>query len=85
MQVNFFFYDICFSVEVSKGKGALVGEKPGVTEILKGVSGAVKSGQVLAIIGASGAGKTSLLHVLVGKVLYIVQLEATGAMVRAVT
>lgn len=46
-----------------------MGEKAGVKEILRGVSGAVSSGQILAIIGPSGAGKTSLLDVLVGKVL----------------
>lgn len=70
VQVDFRFHDVRFSVEVSKAKAGLMGEEPGVTEVLKGVSGAVQSGQVLAIIGASGAGKTSLLHVLVGKVLY---------------
>ncbi|CAN0443751.1 unnamed protein product [Pylaiella littoralis] len=45
-----------------------MGEKAGVKKILKGVSGAVRSGQILAIVGASGAGKTSLLDVLVGKI-----------------
>lgn len=49
-------------------RAALMSEKAGVKEILRGVSGAVESGQILAIIGASGAGKTSLLDVLVGKV-----------------
>ena len=67
-QVDFRFYEVRFSVEVSKLKAALMGEKAGVKDILKGVSGAVSSGQILAIIGASGAGKTSLLDVLVGKV-----------------
>ena len=45
-----------------------MGGKAGVKRILRGVSGAVESGQILAIIGSSGAGKTSLLDVLVGKV-----------------
>lgn len=67
-QVDFRFRDVRFSVEVSKAKAAIMGEKAGVKEILKGVSGAVESGQILAIVGASGAGKTSLLDVLVGKV-----------------
>ncbi|CAM9549652.1 unnamed protein product [Pylaiella littoralis] len=67
-QVDFRFHDICFSVEVSKMRAALMSEKAGVKEILRGVSGAVESGQILAIIGASGAGKTSLLDVLVGKI-----------------
>lgn len=67
-QVDFRFDEIRFSVDVSKVKAALMGEKAGAKDILKGVSGAVSSGQILAIIGASGAGKTSLLDVLVGKV-----------------
>lgn len=62
------FRDVCFSVDVSKAKAAILGGEPGNKKILKGVSGAVESGQILAIIGASGAGKTSLLDVLVGKV-----------------
>ena len=67
-KVDLRFNHICFSVEVSKAKAAFMGEKPGKKKILKGVSGAVDSGQILAIIGASGAGKTSLLDILVGKV-----------------
>ncbi|CAN0468355.1 unnamed protein product, partial [Scytosiphon promiscuus] len=68
LQVELRFQDIRFSVEVSKTKASLMGGKAGVKHILKGVSGAVASGQILAIIGSSGAGKTSLLDVLVGKV-----------------
>ena len=40
-----------------------VGEAP----ILKGVSGSVSGGQVCALLGPSGAGKTSLLNVLAGR------------------
>ncbi|CAM9592338.1 unnamed protein product [Ectocarpus fasciculatus] len=40
----------------------------GVKKILRGISGAVESGQILAIIGSSGSGKTSLLDVLVGRI-----------------
>ena len=36
----------------------------GGTEVLRGVSFALKSGQVLAIIGSSGSGKTTLLRCL---------------------
>ena len=67
-EVDFRFHDIRFSVEVSKARAAVIGGKHGEKKILKGVSGAVDSGQILAIIGASGAGKTSLLDILVGKV-----------------
>lgn len=66
--MDFRFRDVRFSVEVSKTKASLMGGKAGVKHILRGVSGAVESGQILAIIGSSGAGKTSLLDVLVGKV-----------------
>lgn len=37
------------------------------TTILNGLSGSVRSGQVTAILGPSGAGKTSLLGCLLGK------------------
>ena len=43
-----------------KHMGYTVGGK----EVLKRVSGLVKPGQVMAIMGASGAGKTSLLDIL---------------------
>lgn len=33
-------------------------------EILKGVTGLIQHGKVTAIMGASGAGKTSLLNIL---------------------
>eukprot|EP00904_Undaria_pinnatifida_P002690 jgi/Undpi1/12421/HiC_scaffold_5.g02093.m1 len=68
MQVDLRFRDVHFSVAVSKAKAALTGGQEGVKDILKGVSGAVESGQILAIIGSSGAGKTSLLDILVGKI-----------------
>ncbi|CAM9952064.1 unnamed protein product, partial [Ectocarpus sp. 4 AP-2014] len=67
-KVDFRFRDVRYSVEVSKTKASLMGGEAGVKHILRGVSGAVESGQILAIIGSSGAGKTSLLDVLVGKI-----------------
>lgn len=67
-KVDFCFHEVRFSVDVSKVKAALTGERQGLKKILQGVSGAVESGQILAIIGASGAGKTALLDILVGKV-----------------
>lgn len=68
LQVDFRFQNVRFSVDVSKAKAAIMGGQAGVKEILRGVSGVVESGQILAIIGSSGSGKTSLLDVLVGKV-----------------
>jgi len=35
-------------------------------QVLKGLSGVIHAGRLTAIMGASGAGKTSLLNVLVG-------------------
>lgn len=42
--------------------------KAGSREILKGMSAVVKPGEVVAIMGPSGAGKTSLLNILAGRV-----------------
>ncbi|CAN0222698.1 unnamed protein product, partial [Ectocarpus sp. 12 AP-2014] len=67
-KVDFRFRDVRLSVEVSKTKASLMGGIAGVKRILRGVSGAVESGQILAIIGSSGSGKTSLLDVLVGRI-----------------
>eukprot|EP00397_Hematodinium_sp_SG-2012_P023072 GEMP01023950.1.p1 GENE.GEMP01023950.1~~GEMP01023950.1.p1 ORF type:complete len:661 (+),score=141.06 GEMP01023950.1:215-2197(+) len=41
--------------------------KSGETEILKDVHGSAPAGNVLAIVGPSGAGKTSLMNLLAGK------------------
>ncbi|CAB1101457.1 ABC [Ectocarpus sp. CCAP 1310/34] len=65
--VDFRFRDVRLSLEVSKTKALLMGGIAGVKKILRGVSGAVEPGQILAIIGTSGSGKTSLLDVLVGR------------------
>ncbi|XP_046419909.1 ATP-binding cassette sub-family G member 1-like [Neodiprion fabricii] len=40
--------------------------KQGMKQILKGVSGRFRSGELTAILGPSGAGKTSLFHILTG-------------------
>lgn len=58
--IDIVFKDIRYSVWDSKGRKW--------KEILKGVSGEIKSGQCLAIMGASGAGKTTLLNIISGRI-----------------
>ncbi|KAJ3047500.1 hypothetical protein HK097_011489 [Rhizophlyctis rosea] len=48
--------------------GLKLGKKAGGKEILKGVSGEIRSGRLTAIMGPSGAGKTTFMNVLMGKV-----------------
>ena len=53
------FKDINYDIEIKKnGK---IFKKP----ILKGVSGVFKEGSLTVILGSSGAGKTSLLNIIV--------------------
>jgi ABC-type multidrug transport system ATPase subunit len=53
--------NICLDVALPKGckRGA-----PDTKRILNGVSGFTRPGEILAIMGSTGAGKTSLLNVL---------------------
>ena len=37
-------------------------------EIIHGISGWAKAGEILAIIGSSGCGKKTLLHILAGRI-----------------
>ena len=55
--------DVRVSTQLSSGGCCKKGETS-TLEILKGVSGIVRPGQFMAIMGASGAGKTSLLNTL---------------------
>eukprot|EP00045_Choanoeca_perplexa_P006495 m.55527 g.55527 ORF g.55527 m.55527 type:complete len:690 (-) comp13657_c0_seq1:26-2095(-) len=55
------FEDLRFEVDVGDKKN------PETKEILKGMSGEVKPASLLTIMGASGAGKTSLLNILAGR------------------
>ncbi|CAM9408971.1 unnamed protein product, partial [Phaeothamnion confervicola] len=62
------FRDVRFSSVTQGPIDKVRGVPPTVKTILNGVDGVVNSGEVLAVIGPSGAGKTSLLDILVGKV-----------------
>jgi ABC-type glutathione transport system ATPase component len=55
-QINLRFDDVRYEVDTGKGKNKAV--KP----ILKGISGGVNAGEILSVMGASGAGKTTFLN-----------------------
>lgn len=46
--------------------------------LLRNISGTVSSGQLLAIMGPTGCGKTSLMNVLAGKITYSRNIRLTG-------
>lgn len=62
------FQDVRYGVTVSALKATITRSKAGHVQILKGITGSVSSGELMAIMGPSGAGKTSLLDVLAYRV-----------------
>lgn len=60
------FDNVCYSVQLEVG-GLPWKKQYREKEILHNISGSVGSGKLLAIMGPTGSGKTSLLHVLSGK------------------
>jgi len=56
------FHDLHYTVKVKNSEGATVDRK-----LLNGISGYVKPGQLTALMGASGAGKTTLMDVIAGR------------------
>ncbi|RKP21732.1 hypothetical protein ROZALSC1DRAFT_26874 [Rozella allomycis CSF55] len=66
--VHFTFKDLNYSVSIKKKKNALSKATILNKTILKSVTGEFKPGRLTAIMGNSGAGKTSLLNVLAGEV-----------------
>ncbi|PRW60703.1 Pleiotropic drug resistance 1 [Chlorella sorokiniana] len=65
------FSDVKYSVEYPKGMERLPGEEEGPHAgqllLLKGISGSFRPGVLTALMGASGAGKTTLMDVLAGR------------------
>ena len=55
----FSWNNVCLSIPIKK-------EKPKV--ILQDITGKIKAGQVVAIMGGSGAGKSSMLNTLAGRI-----------------
>eukprot|EP00730_Choanoeca_flexa_P013749 TRINITY_DN5663_c0_g1_i1.p1 TRINITY_DN5663_c0_g1~~TRINITY_DN5663_c0_g1_i1.p1 ORF type:complete len:667 (+),score=189.51 TRINITY_DN5663_c0_g1_i1:72-2072(+) len=60
-QVDLVFKNVCYEVDVGKGKNK------SVKQILKNITGEVKAGEILSVMGASGAGKTTFLNMLAGR------------------
>jgi ATP-binding cassette subfamily G (WHITE) protein 1 len=66
--VHLIFSDLTYTVDESSGKFRLPCSKkdPKAKDVLRGVSGEALPGEVLAVMGPSGAGKTSLFDALTG-------------------
>lgn len=63
--IDIVFHNLAYTVMVKDEKSKACKRLPKIKkEILKGVTGIVTHGKVTAIMGASGAGKTSLLNIL---------------------
>eukprot|EP01121_Diplochlamys_sp_Union-15-3_P019735 TRINITY_DN750_c0_g1_i1.p1 TRINITY_DN750_c0_g1~~TRINITY_DN750_c0_g1_i1.p1 ORF type:complete len:250 (+),score=48.73 TRINITY_DN750_c0_g1_i1:64-813(+) len=65
-RVGIEFRDIRFSVKTKEGSPCKREEK--TREILKGLTGTIEGGDFVAIMGASGAGKTTFLDILSGRI-----------------
>lgn len=77
--VDLAWKDLHFTVPLSVKKSRKGDASPPTEKvILKGMSGMVRSGQMLAVMGSSGAGKTSLLNLLAGRVTTSKGAKATG-------
>jgi len=62
------WHDLCLSVRLKTGGPFKRSKETVVKPILKGITGYARPGQVLAIMGGSGAGKTALLSMLGGRI-----------------
>lgn len=75
--VDLVWKDLSFSVPVKKKRGEKNAESH--KQILKGISGSVRAGTMIAVMGSSGAGKTSLLNLLAGRITTSKGARATGS------
>ena len=64
LHVRLVWRDLTYSVPVKTRQGLFRGQRTTTRVILNKVSGYVRSGQLLGIIGTSGSGKTTLLNIL---------------------
>lgn len=72
--------DLSFSVPLKgRAKKTAAGKTETSKQILSNISGSVRSGQMLAVMGSSGAGKTSLLNLLAGRVTTSKGAKALGS------
>lgn len=63
--IDIVFNNISYTIKVKDPKAKCCNRLPAIRkEILKGVTGLIEHAKVTAIMGASGAGKTSLLNIL---------------------
>eukprot|EP00128_Syssomonas_multiformis_P012306 Colp12_sorted_trinity150504_noHs@9986 len=76
LKVELQWDNLCFGVNTTTGCF-----KKEVTskDILKGISGKVKAGHLLAIMGASGAGKTTVLNLLAGRLTSSADYYSSGS------
>jgi ABC-type multidrug transport system ATPase subunit len=74
------WHNICFEVEIKQtaDEVAATGQAYRRQEIVKGATGFASPGQAAYIMGASGAGKTSLLNILADRVKLINKATISG-------
>lgn len=77
-RVDLVWNDLQFAVPI-KAKSSKDGEPPKTEKIiLKGMTGYARAGTMLAVMGSSGAGKTSLLNLLAGRITTSKGCKASG-------
>ncbi len=67
LPVNLRWNNVCLSIPKRRRRRCVLEPQRSTTEVLSNVCGSAQSGQLLAILGASGSGKTSLLKILAGR------------------